>query len=104
MLNLRGDDIPFNPVFLSYLFIGQDDAILFIEQSKVSTEVSTYLQSIGVGVRDYNDIWTFLRRKEWVEGNVSRLTLDVLGMTPYLTISSPCRSLSRLKRLTPSAS
>ena len=27
--NLRGDDVPFNPVFLSHLFISQDKAVLF---------------------------------------------------------------------------
>ncbi|KAI0762185.1 Creatinase/aminopeptidase [Trametes elegans] len=70
LLNLRGDDIPFNPVFHSYLFVGLDSATLFIELAKITPEVESYLQSIGVSVRDYNDIWTFLRRKEWGEGNV----------------------------------
>ncbi len=71
LLNLRGDDIPFNPVFHSYLFIGLETAILFIEKSKIDSSVETYLQSINVSHRDYNEIWTFLRRKEWGEGNVS---------------------------------
>ncbi|RPD54446.1 Creatinase/aminopeptidase [Lentinus tigrinus ALCF2SS1-7] len=70
LLNLRGDDIPFNPIFHSYLFVGLENAILFIEPVKISGEVQTYLQSIGVTTRDYNDIWSFLRRKEWGEGNV----------------------------------
>ncbi|RDX41089.1 Creatinase/aminopeptidase [Lentinus brumalis] len=70
LLNLRGDDIPFNPVFHSYLFIGLETAILFIEKSKIDSSVETYLQSINVSHRDYNEIWTFLRRKEWGEGNV----------------------------------
>ncbi|EMD33796.1 hypothetical protein CERSUDRAFT_56676 [Gelatoporia subvermispora B] len=70
LLNLRGDDIPFNPVFLSYLFVGMNNAILFIEPAKVSFEVDEYLQTIGVQRKDYNDIWTFLRRKEWGEGKL----------------------------------
>ncbi|KAH9915057.1 Creatinase/aminopeptidase [Epithele typhae] len=69
-LNLRGDDIPFNPVFHSYLFIGLSDATLFVDQSKITSDVHDYLSSISVNLRDYNDIWTFLRRKEWGEGNV----------------------------------
>ena len=104
LLNLRGNDIPFNPVFHSYLFVGLESAILSIEDSKLTEEVKGYLTSIGVTWRDYNDLWTFLRRKEWGEGNVSRLTLDIPRMTPYLTIPSPCRLSSRLKRLMPSAS
>ncbi|OCH88157.1 Creatinase/aminopeptidase, partial [Obba rivulosa] len=70
LLNLRGDDIPFNPVFHSYLFVGLNNAILFIEPAKVSFEVDEYLQTIGVQRREYNDIWTFLRRKEWGEGKL----------------------------------
>ena len=70
MLNLRGDDIPFNPVFHSYLFIGLEQAILFIDGNKITDDVKSYLESIGVSLQDYNDIWTFLRRKSWGEGNV----------------------------------
>nr|VWP01223.1 Succinate-semialdehyde dehydrogenase (EC [Ganoderma boninense] len=70
LLNLRGDDIPFNPVFHSYLFVGLESATLFIEELKLTEEVKGYLQSIGIEWRDYNDLWTFLRRKEWGEGNV----------------------------------
>ena len=29
-----------------------------------------YLKSISVQRRDYNDVWTFLRRKDWGEGRV----------------------------------
>jgi Creatinase/Prolidase N-terminal domain len=72
VLNLRGQDIPFNPVFLSYLFITLDRAVLFIEKSKVSQDVNDYLSAVGVEVRDYNDLWTFLRKREWGEGKVSK--------------------------------
>lgn len=70
LLNLRGDDIPFNPVFLSYLFISSEFAILFIEAAKINADVDGYLTSIGVSHRDYNDVWTFLRKKEWGQGRV----------------------------------
>ncbi|KAI0820086.1 Creatinase/aminopeptidase [Trametes gibbosa] len=70
LLNLRGDDIPFNPVFHSYLFVGLESATLFIELAKLTPDVESYLQTLNVVPRDYNDIWTFLRRKEWGEGNV----------------------------------
>lgn len=70
LLNLRGDDIPFNPVFHSYLFISADQTILFIEPAKVTEDIETYLQSLGVERRDYNDLWSFLRRKDWGEGKI----------------------------------
>lgn len=70
LLNLRGDDVPFNPVFLSYLFISSELAILFIEAAKITPDVEGYLASIGVTHREYNDVWTFLRKKEWGQGRV----------------------------------
>ncbi|THG97860.1 hypothetical protein EW026_g4233 [Hermanssonia centrifuga] len=70
LLNLRGDDIPFNPVFHSYLFVSAEQAILFIEPAKVSAEVDDYLASIGVQRQEYNAVWTFLRQKSWGEGRV----------------------------------
>lgn len=70
VLNLRGDDIPFNPVFVSYMYIGLDRAILFVEQEKVEPPVREYLQNLRVELRDYNGIWSFLRTREWGEGKV----------------------------------
>jgi len=70
LLNLRGDDIPFNPVFHAYLFVGLNETVLFVEPAKVSNEVDEYLRSIGVARMEYNDIWSFLRRKPWGEGKV----------------------------------
>ena len=91
LLNLRGDDIPFNPVFHSYLFVGLESATLFIESAKVTPDVEGYLQSIGVAIRDYNDIWTFLRRKEWGEGNVSDITTFCTASLSETSPSSPSR-------------
>ncbi|KAI0283706.1 Creatinase aminopeptidase [Russula aff. rugulosa BPL654] len=70
VLNLRGDDIPFNPVFVSYMYIGLDRAILFVEQEKIEPPVRDYLQNLRVEIRDYNGIWSFLRTREWGEGKV----------------------------------
>jgi Xaa-Pro aminopeptidase len=72
-LNLRGSDIPYNPLFHAYLFVGLDSAVLFAENSKVSkvrAEVALYLEEIDVQLRSYTDLWAFLRRKEWGEGKV----------------------------------
>ena len=74
ILNLRGSDIPYNPLFHAYLFVGLDSAVLFVENSqnsKVQADVASYLEEINVQIRPYIDLWTFLRRREWGEGKVS---------------------------------
>lgn len=57
-------------MFHSYLFISLEKAILFIEPAKISSDIDSYLLSIGVERKEYNDLWSFLRRKEWGEGKI----------------------------------
>lgn len=71
ILNLRGQDIPFNPVFQSYLIITADKAILFMDTSKLTDDVEDYLKAVGVDTREYNDLWSYLRKREWGDGKVS---------------------------------
>lgn len=71
VLNLRGQDIPFNPVFHSYLVITQDKAILFIEPQKLTDDVKLYLQGLHVDTDEYNKVWKYLRERKADEGKVS---------------------------------
>lgn len=61
LLNLRGSDVAFNPVFLSYLVVGETDATLFIQPDKVPEPVRKQLWADGVKVQPYAGINTFLR-------------------------------------------
>ncbi|KAF8550637.1 Creatinase/aminopeptidase, partial [Imleria badia] len=70
LLNLRGSDIPFNPLFYSYLLIATDKVILFLDAAKLTDDTEDYLRSLKVERREYNDIWPFLRRREWGEGKL----------------------------------
>ena len=59
MLNLRGDDISYNPIFFSYLILhrnGSDISCdLFINKEKVSEpHITEYLMSINVNVYEYS--------------------------------------------------
>ncbi|KAJ2932269.1 hypothetical protein H1R20_g4809, partial [Candolleomyces eurysporus] len=69
-LNLRGTDIPYNPLFHAYLFVGLDSATLFVDSSKVDETVDNYLHSFGVDRKDYTELWPFLRRRPWGEGKL----------------------------------
>ena len=60
ILNLRGADVAYNPVFLSYLLIYAKGAILFVDKRKLTPEVSEYLKETGVKVRDYIGLRTFI--------------------------------------------
>ena len=55
-LNLRGDDVHCNPVFVSYLHISSQKATLFVNPDKLTDEVKGYLHNEGVETDDYNNI------------------------------------------------
>ncbi|MED6181984.1 Aminopeptidase P2, variant 2 [Stylosanthes scabra] len=56
LLNLRGSDIPHSPVVYAYLIVEIDGARLFIDDSKVTEEVSDHLKKAGVELRPYSSI------------------------------------------------
>ncbi len=53
VLNLRGNDVHCNPVFVSFLLIGHQDATLYIDTRKLTPEVKNYLDDCQVKVCDY---------------------------------------------------
>lgn len=56
LFNLRGSDVSFNPVFVSFALIEPDRATLFVDLEKVGVELRDTLQRDGVNLRDYTEI------------------------------------------------
>lgn len=53
LTNLRGSDVPYNPVFLSYLLIGTDSAILFVDEAKLNPASRALLAEAGIATTPY---------------------------------------------------
>jgi len=60
VLNLRGSDVAFNPVFYSYLVISQDDVKLFVDPHKLSSHIAKSLSSDNVNMHLYEHFYYFL--------------------------------------------
>ena len=56
LFNLRGSDVSFNPVFVSFALIECGKATLFLDLGKVSDELRGILEREGVALRDYAEI------------------------------------------------
>jgi Xaa-Pro aminopeptidase len=56
LTNLRGADVDYNPVFLAHMLIDADTATLFIDNNKVSSEITQYLKDSGITLADYEAI------------------------------------------------
>lgn len=56
LLNLRGFDIPYNPVFLAYMLIGPTDVVLFVAPDKLSSGLVGQLSADHVQVQGYDAV------------------------------------------------
>lgn len=61
LLNIRGNDVPCNPVVLSYAVISADEMTLFIQEQVLNHEVRTYLSGLGITVKPYEDVYDFVK-------------------------------------------
>ena len=61
LLNIRGGDVSYVPVVLSYLALNQKDCILFANETVFSEDVKAYLASIRVEIRPYDDFYAYIR-------------------------------------------
>lgn len=61
-LNLRGNDVHCNPVFVSYLLIAHDRATLFVDRRKLSPRIEAALKADGVRTDDYANVVRGLKK------------------------------------------
>ena len=69
ILNLRGQDVMYNPVFLSYLLIGQKEAWLFVQESRFEPSVLEALKK-DVSVLPYEAVFTQLKNVLNIEDKI----------------------------------
>jgi len=67
-LNLRGTDVHCTPVFVAYLMLLPDDAVLFTDPKKMTPEVAAYLAGFGVRTAPYDAIVTALQQSRELRG------------------------------------
>jgi len=67
ILNLRGSDTEFSPMFYAYLYIDIREVVLFVDNRRADfAKIRDYLANINVQVKDYNKllILKFLTEKK----------------------------------------
>lgn len=88
ILNLRGSDVDYNPVFLAHLLIKADAAFLFVGKGKVAGELQARLKDDGVECVDYESAAAHL--KSLAENQ--RVLLDPARVTLALREAIPASS------------
>ncbi|KAJ6814595.1 putative Xaa-Pro aminopeptidase P [Iris pallida] len=54
LYNVRGNDVPYNPVVHSYAIVTLDSAFFYVDKRKISTEVQSHMAENGIEVREYS--------------------------------------------------
>lgn len=60
LLNVRGGDIDYVPVVLSYLVLTKEECIWFLQQEILTEEQRAYLESNGISVREYEEVYSYV--------------------------------------------
>ena len=60
LTNLRGEDVQYNPVLVSYMLVTMESATLFVCAQKIGDDVREYLAQEGIGVSEYYDFFAAL--------------------------------------------
>lgn len=61
LFNLRGADVSYNPVFISFALIGPNSINLFVASEKVDAALRSTLEQDGITLHEYTRIGTALR-------------------------------------------
>ena len=76
-LNLRGRDVHCTPVFVSYLLVLPQSAVLFVDSSKIPKEVAVYLQENGIVTQPYDAVRHYT---DWLQnGQILQLDRNVVN-------------------------
>lgn len=60
-LNLRGSDVDCNPVFLGYIYLSLEKAILFVDTDKLEDASKALMKESDVEILEYNSFFDYLK-------------------------------------------
>ena len=95
LLNLRGEDIEFNPVFLSYLLVGEQETHLFAHLEALDEIVRKELESHNITLHSYESAAELLRSldaKKAIVGYAESMNQQAVEVFRQLGLYSVCTS------------
>lgn len=80
LLNIRGADVKYTPVVLSYLLVSQTEVHLCIDKDKLNTEVLKYLEDNRVKIHSYayiTELMKSIKGKNWIYLDPERTNVNI---------------------------
>ncbi|KAF4518461.1 hypothetical protein B566_EDAN002116 [Ephemera danica] len=100
LLNLRGSDISYNPVFFAYASIGPDQVCLFVDSEKMSLPVEQHFteEGLSVTVRPYRAVRdTNSGEKIWISEGSSFALCSLVPEFSLITEITPVALMKTIK-------
>lgn len=89
LLNIRSNDIEFNPVFISFLLIAPEGQYLFTDEDRIETSLRAKLNKEGILTKAYNEIKPHLQSlpaKTRILIDTSSLNISLYESMEHMTI------------------
>ncbi len=106
VLNIRGSDVEYNPVCISYLLIGARTTHWFVHREKVSAELRERLQADGLELHPYEALESFLGELDkdspvlYAPGSTSINLYEALDEEQWRSAKNLIRPMKALKNET----
>lgn len=104
LLNLRGDDVAYTPVFMAYMLVTGEKAVLCVQEQALSEEIRAKLAQAGIGIAPYDAVGELLRNlpadsRVWADGNTVnyRLVNSLPAGAERIDESSPVVGMKAVK-------
>ena len=62
LLNIRGNDVEYNPVVISYVVLEADKCTLFVDANKIDTVARNYLDFNNIDMQPYEAVFEYIAR------------------------------------------
>jgi len=56
LLNIRGNDLKYSPLLLSYALVGEEQILLFIDENKIPVNLAAEFDKLGIVILPYEDL------------------------------------------------
>lgn len=87
LLNVRGDDIDFFPLMLSYSIVTMDSMELYVDERKLDDQIRAELAKNSVHIHPYNDIYKDIKK---LDTSLTAM-IDPMKMNYALYKNIPCK-------------
>ena len=93
LLNIRGNDVPCNPVVLSYLAVMETEVLLFIQEEALDDSARSYLEGLGVTVKPYDSIYDYVKT---LAGQAVMVEKSRVNYALCHNLDASCRVIDRM--------